>query len=144
MGNEIKMRIGLLDHMGYGNLGDAAIQEVVIANIRKRLPNADIVGFSLVPDDTGMRHGIPCYPIQWLQPTADIVGNGAPSRANLKARLKSALKSNSLVRRWAKPLSDSVRAFVRELAFCVRSYHALKNLDVLVISGGGQIGRAHV
>ena len=56
--------IGLLDHMGYGNLGDAAIQEAVITNIKKRLPNAQLVGFSLIPDDTMKRHGIPCHPLQ--------------------------------------------------------------------------------
>src|ERR1700735_1467658 len=55
--------IGLLDHMGYGNLGDAAVQESVIANIKKRLPNARLVAFSLSPEDTIKRHGIPCYPI---------------------------------------------------------------------------------
>jgi hypothetical protein len=57
------MKIGLLDHMGYGNLGDAATQDVVIANIRKRIPNAELVGFSLIPSDTLQRHGIPSYPI---------------------------------------------------------------------------------
>ena len=57
--------------MGYGNLGDAAVQEAVIANIRKRLPDVRLVGFSLVPDDTTERHGIPCYSIRWWYPTAD-------------------------------------------------------------------------
>lgn len=56
--------IGLLDHMGYGNLGDAAIEEAVIANIKKRVPNASFIGFSLVLDDTAHRHGIPSYPIR--------------------------------------------------------------------------------
>ena len=36
--HKIFKRIGLLDHMGYGNMGDAAIQEAFIANIRRRLP----------------------------------------------------------------------------------------------------------
>ena len=62
------MRIGLLDHMGYGNLGDAATQEALIANIKIRLPDANIVGFSLNPDDTRKRHNIPCYSITHWHP----------------------------------------------------------------------------
>ena len=65
------MKIGLLDHMGYGNLGDAAIQEAVIAKIKQRLPNVQLVGFSLIPDDTRKRHDIPCYPIRRWSPTAE-------------------------------------------------------------------------
>ena len=67
-GNSLK--IGLLDHMGYGNLGDAASQDVAIANIRKRLPEAQLIGFSFVPADTTARHGIPCYPIRWWYPSS--------------------------------------------------------------------------
>lgn len=129
------MRIGLLDHMGYGNLGDAAIQEVVIANIRERLPNAEIVGFSLVPDDTSKRHGIPCYSIRRLHPKLENTGNQSPGRMSFKTRIVSALKNSSLIRPWAKPLLD----FAREISFCMRSYRTLKKLDLLIISGGGQL-----
>ena len=129
------MRIGLLDHMGYGNLGDAAIQEVVIANIRQRLPDADIVGFSLVPDDTSKRHGIPCYSIRRWHPTLEGIENQSPSRMKLKSKLKSALRTNSFVRSCTKPLLDSAR----ELFFLMRSYRILRKLDLLIISGGGQL-----
>src|ERR1700752_669685 len=52
------MRIGLLDHMGYGNLGDAATQEALIANIRSRVPDAEVIGFSFNTHDTQKRHNI--------------------------------------------------------------------------------------
>jgi len=129
------MRIGLLDHMGYGNLGDAAVQEAVIANIKKRLPNARLIGFSLVPDDTTKRHGIPCYPIRWWYPTLEKTGSQAVGRVSLKSRLKQTLKSNRLVYTWAKPVSD----FARKAVFWVRSYRTLRSLDLLIISGGGQL-----
>src|ERR1700740_1120040 len=84
------MKIGLLDHMGYGNLGDAATQDVAIANIRKRLPGAQLIGFSFVPSDTTMRHGIPCYPIRRWYPTSAMTGNQTADPNTSKRRLKSA------------------------------------------------------
>ena len=38
-------KIGLFDHMGWGNMGDAAIQDAFIINIKKRLPGAVMVVF---------------------------------------------------------------------------------------------------
>jgi len=130
------MNIGLLDHMGYGNLGDAAIQDVVIESIRKRLPNARLVGFSLIPDDTTKRHGIPCYPILRWHPTLEKTGNQAGDRISVKSKLKSALKSNPLVYAWTRPVLE----FTREALFWVRSYRVLRTLDLLIVSGGGQLG----
>src|SRR5712692_659053 len=132
---ENKMKIGLLDHMGYGNLGDAATQDVVIANIKKRLPDAQLFGFSLIPEDTTKRHRIPCYPIRRWWPTPENGGNQVARRMSLKARLKLALKSNVLIYTLAKPISN----FAHEAVFWVRSYRRLRSLDLLIISGGGQL-----
>lgn len=133
------MNIGILDHMGYGNLGDAATQDVVIANIRKRLPDARLVGFSFVPRDTEKRHGIPCFPIQWWCPTSeksgDQVATGVILKSGLKAKLKRKLKRNAYFYNWARPILN----LARELVFLVRSYKRLRQLDLLIISGGGQI-----
>lgn len=130
------MKIGLLDHMGYGNLGDAATQDVVIESIRKRVPNAQIVGFSLIPDDTTKRHGIPCYPILRWHPTLANPENQAGNGKSIRSKLKSALKNSPFVYTWAKPLLE----FAREAQFWVRSYRAVRSLDLLIISGGGQLG----
>jgi polysaccharide pyruvyl transferase WcaK-like protein len=132
------MKIGLLDHMGYGNLGDAATQDAVIAGIRKRLPTADLVGFSFIPSDTTKRHGIPCYPILRWYPKPENNGDesfGADHRVSFKSRLKQALKGNRIVYALAKPLQE----IVREVVFLFRSYRTLGSLDVLIISGGGQL-----
>jgi polysaccharide pyruvyl transferase WcaK-like protein len=134
-GNGDSRAIGLLDHMGYGNLGDAAIQDSVIANIKKRLPNARLVGFSLIPDDTKKRHGIPCYPILRWHPTLEKTGNQVGRWTSVKLRLKSALKRIPIVYVCAK----SALELVREAVFWVRSYRALRSLDLLIISGGGQL-----
>jgi polysaccharide pyruvyl transferase WcaK-like protein len=130
------VKIGLLDHMGYGNLGDAAIQDVVIANIRKRLPNASLVGFSFVPNDTTKRHGIPCYPIRWWYPTSQNAGIQAVRKEGLLSRLKTALKNIPFLYPWTKRVLD----LSREAVFWVRCYRNVRNLDLLIVSGGGQLG----
>ena len=129
------MQIGILDAMGRGNLGDAAIQDSVISNIRGRLPNARIVGFSFVPEDTLKRHGISSYPL-----TRHSRGNGhvmerGGDRKDVKATLKAALIRVPILYVSTRRLA----AIVREAMFLVRSYRILKKLDLLIISGGGQI-----
>lgn len=130
--------IGLLDHMGYGNLGDAAVQDSVIANIKSRLPNARLVGFSLIPDDTTARHKIPCHPIFRWHPRLQESGERAEEPPQAETSLKSKLKNARIVYVWAKPLLE----VLREIAFWARSYRALSGLDLLIISGGGQLSES--
>jgi polysaccharide pyruvyl transferase WcaK-like protein len=132
-GNSLK--IGLLDHMGYGNLGDAASQDVAIANIRKRLPEAQLIGFSFVPADTTARHGIPCYPIRWWYPSSANTEAPAAGRNGAKQGLKSVLKRIPFLSGFAK----SILECGRDAKFWVSSYKAVSGLDILVISGGGQL-----
>jgi polysaccharide pyruvyl transferase WcaK-like protein len=133
--DEQRQIIGLLDHMGFGNLGDAATQEVVIDNIKARVPNAGFVGFSLVPDDTNKRHGILCYPIRRSCPALEMLENKAVCDIDLKPRPKSLQTHNRFIFRWTRPIVD----ITREVYFLLRSYRILQKLDVLIISGGGQL-----
>src|SRR5215475_1124500 len=57
-------RIGIFGHVGTGNLGDEAILEAAIQGVRGRCPQAELCGFSINPDDTRSRHGIPAFPIR--------------------------------------------------------------------------------
>jgi hypothetical protein len=43
---------GLLHHVGGGNLGEDATLDVVAGDIKRRWPNAEIIAFSMNPDDT--------------------------------------------------------------------------------------------
>ena len=130
------MKIGLLDHMGYGNLGDAATQEALIANIKTRVPDADIVGFSLNPDDTRKRHNVLCYPITHWHPGLNKSGQASADGTNIRLRLKSVLKKIPVFS------SIALRALnlVRELVHLRRSFKVLRSLDKLIIAGGGQLG----
>ena len=130
------MRIGLFDHMGYGNLGDAATQDALIENIKKRIPEADIIGFSLNPDDTSRRHSIPCYPIRNWYPGRSRSAQATTGATTLRSRVKSTLKKLPVVSK----TGQYALHFVREMAHLVRSFSVLKSLDSLIIAGGGQLG----
>jgi len=56
-------RIGIWGHYHGKNLGDDIVVATIIQNLRERLPEAEFVGFSLDPEDTCVRHGIPAYSI---------------------------------------------------------------------------------
>ena len=57
------MKVALLTPYDGGNLGDAAIQEALIANLRQYDPRVHLYGITLHPESTAARHGIPCYPL---------------------------------------------------------------------------------
>jgi len=135
--------IGLLNHVGYGNLGDDATLDSVIQNIKRRWPHAAIVGLSLNPYDTEHRHGIPSYAIRRetkSSPSAHVWTN---SKKALKARLKPVLaKYRLLFITLQAAITVTVRkprALLRELSFLAESFRVVRSLNLLVICGGGQL-----
>jgi polysaccharide pyruvyl transferase WcaK-like protein len=119
---------------GYGNLGDAATQDAIIARLRRTYPGAEIFGFSLNPADTEARHGIKTFPISWRS-WKDGAGDEAPSGAyeQLAAWLRS--QDNVPLRQFGRLL---LRA-PKELGLVRDAVSALHGIDLLVISGGGQL-----
>jgi polysaccharide pyruvyl transferase WcaK-like protein len=125
-------KIALLHHTGCGNLGDDAIIDAVVASIRRRWENTQFVVFSMNPDDTMRRHGIPSLPIRrytWSSRPKPAGENSSPAAASLLNRLKQSL--NSVVR--------IVRGAFAEVAVLIESHRALRSFDVLIVSGGGQL-----
>ncbi|MGE0581065.1 MAG: polysaccharide pyruvyl transferase family protein [Steroidobacteraceae bacterium] len=106
-------RIALLGPFVSRNLGDTATQLEVIRNIRLRRPDVQIVGVCSEPEDTRRTHGIEAFPFAWER---------APDGREVLARVPWVLRG---------PL-QRLRHFVRVLRFAGR-------LDLLVISGGGQL-----
>ena len=130
-------RIGLLDHMGFGNMGDAAIHESFIQNIKKRLPEAHLISFSQNPEDTSKRHNIACYPIEWRYPGCWNDSNKAQGAGpDRTSRFKSLLEKRcgSLYR-----VARHARNLVRRVRHLKASYDVVKSLDLLVVAGGGQL-----
>jgi polysaccharide pyruvyl transferase WcaK-like protein len=101
-GTSAVRRVGIFGHVGNGNLGDEAIVSVVIENIRRRYPSAEILGFTLKPEDTVLRHKIAAFPIRRVagipnHSTPDVAGNAdsqsvAPS-ATLLGQAKATLRT---------------------------------------------------
>jgi polysaccharide pyruvyl transferase WcaK-like protein len=151
--DRVTKRIGLLDHVGSGNLGDDATQTAVIQNIKTRWPHAQIAGFSMNPSDTRKRHGIPSYAIRrrtWgFGPIAGDASLGAdasePGKGTVSAgaKLRSALRKHPFllgVLRLVNLVAIRVpRGLVAELVFLFKSFWILRSFDLLVISGGGQL-----
>jgi polysaccharide pyruvyl transferase WcaK-like protein len=141
----------LLSPCGTGNLGDAAIQDSIMHHVRKISPEAAFVGITLSPIDTESRHRIPGIPI-------DIFYRGMPfdsmptmlEDAELSAfppafqKLRTRAHSMTINAEYIADLRASrLRRVVRRLKVEVRHFllalELFQFVDVLVISGGGQI-----
>jgi polysaccharide pyruvyl transferase WcaK-like protein len=136
-------KIGLLDHVGYGNMGDDATLAAVMHNIRCRWPQALIVGLTLNPHDTQKRHGITSYPIRRDCKLPPPPPPSKCGRASFEDRIKAKLSNYpvlKLVLRAVKAVTlRAPRAIVQELLFLAESIRVVRSLDLLIVSGGGQL-----
>jgi polysaccharide pyruvyl transferase WcaK-like protein len=134
-------QIGLLHHVGGGNLGDDATLDVFIRNVGQRWPHAIITGISMNPSDTTVRHGIACYPIRRHGWTLGCTP--ALPRSTLMATVKRLARKSRFV--WCLLRGIYIvavwapREFVGELSFLVSARRIVRSLDRLVVCGGGQL-----
>lgn len=150
-------RIGIWGHYHGGNQGDDLVVATLIASIRSRLPDAEIIGFCVNPADTRERHAIPAFPLyRWAgrinQPTRVWTADEQIDRtdaAGWRARVKTCVKRRPWFLRslrFARSVFRSVLGVVRQFAhaatspiteipFLVRSYRALRGVDLLVVAG---------
>jgi polysaccharide pyruvyl transferase WcaK-like protein len=133
--------VGLLDHMGGGNLGDDGTQEAVIHNIRSRWPSAAIFTFSMNPSDSEARHGIGSYAIR--RKTWTFGATSTDGTLNFQRRVKAAALVHpallALLRTIYTLAFKIPAACYGEVCFLARSLRVLRSFDLLVISGGGQL-----
>ncbi|OAF19352.1 polysaccharide pyruvyl transferase family protein [Bradyrhizobium neotropicale] len=128
-------RIGLLHHVGGGNLGDEATVETVARNIRQRWPKAEIVALSMNPDDTEARHGVKSYPLRRMRWSIGYRPAGPESAFKKKLKVLARKCKASYPLAMARLPSEALR----ELSFLMSSRHKVKSLDLLIICGGGQL-----
>src|ERR1035437_5815304 len=122
---QTRIQIALLHHTGCGNLRYDAILDVVVSNIRRRWNNAEIKGFSMNPDDTAERHGIPSYPIRRYR------WNIGRRPATRESTQPGGNKLRNWFRKTRNPAVRLPRAAFGELAFLVESYRILRSFDLL-------------
>src|SRR2546422_3581380 len=145
-------KIALLSPCGWGNLGDAAILEATIQGIRRRLPSARIVAFTLNPADTRQRHGIEAYTLLGFSAPDFLIREPGPASApgdldpasppavdsssapgGLRA-LPGHLRRSALGRKLAGPAH-----LARDVPHLARSARLLRGCSLIVVAGGGQL-----
>ncbi len=149
-------RVALVTPYDGGNLGDAAIQDSMISNLRLRMPDVQFLGITLNGDNFVTQHGATV--------TFPLLASGLSSRNGFRgsspqqpgAVAHPGAASEPRVRktrnpvRWAlasipglvpflKKARTSVTAVGREIAHSYEGYRILRTQDVLLISGGGQL-----
>ncbi len=117
--------IGIWGHYYGANLGDELVTHVVAQAIRARLPHAEIHAFSLDPQDSRARHGLPATPISARPP------ENHPERAPRPRP--------SGWRRIALGLWRRARGVLREGPHLWHGYRALRRVDLLIVAGSGQL-----
>lgn len=141
-------KIGLLTPYDGRNLGDGAIQAAVIENIKRRQPEAVITGFSIDPENTEKIHGIPYLRhstgSRRRQPLGKIAANDIAIRESSTSPvqekgLKSLLTSIPILYPILRKVKSLLTSLLKEIGHVSESYKALKKIDILVASGGGQI-----
>src|SRR5690349_4675321 len=114
--------IAVWGHYHGGNLGDDLVVETIIHAVRHRDPTARIVGVSMSPDDTQVRHGVDVYPIN-PEPKGSSRWGGHGGIAG--ARISRA--------------AEMVGSVLAEPRFLIESYRFLRGVDQIVVAGSGQL-----
>ncbi|HEV8000670.1 MAG TPA: polysaccharide pyruvyl transferase family protein, partial [Planctomycetaceae bacterium] len=126
---------------GWGNLGDAAIMEAAIDQIRARRPDAEVVAITLNPIDTRERHGIPAFAID-----AFTLAGFSVDRAGLRGARRFTQRLLQRVQRVSCRLANALCRVLnavtlpeRELWHWWSSIRLVRNCQFVVVCGGGQI-----
>ena len=153
MGSEAQKRIGVFSHGGTKNLGDEALLAAVIQNVRLRLPSSQVIGFTINPQDTKSRHGIPAFPIRRFSPSpaseepseaapkpplAQSSNQPQPGSRGLKSLLKSVPGVRPVIQ-GARRAIDVAISILAEPKFLFDAYRSLKGVDLLLVAGSQQL-----
>lgn len=122
---------------GFGNLGDAAIQQAMLQHLYQFFPDADVFGFSLNPEDTEKRHGIKCYPIGRVASYGWAGREGAARPWENAQKIAERLRnhSNKLLRYFSHLFFGPLL----EIISIIKAKKWLNGMDLFIVSGGGQL-----
>ena len=117
------LRVALIGAYSSRNLGDVAIEKALIENLRALEPDVAISGLSYDPADTTACFGIPAHPLMPTEPAATADGS-TPA---------------SFPRRVVRALTTRLGRLARELRFTFDAYRVVREVDLLIAAGGGQL-----
>src|SRR5215469_16541241 len=145
-------RIALLTPYSGRNLGDAAIQDAIIGNLRLRLPNSQYSGLTINGDNFMERHGTDAFPLYAsrlplyrsnVRSVTDHRHDGSSVRpasaSSLTSSLVRLLGRAPLLGSCLKAVHSFAERVCGELLHCIRGYRFLRTHDLLIVSGGGQL-----
>jgi polysaccharide pyruvyl transferase WcaK-like protein len=149
-------KIALLTPYDGGNLGDAVIQDSLIANLRLRLPDAQFSAISLSGESFVQQHGVastfplcatdrPFYGMA-RESLAERLGQsdgdtGYPTGnedLTQASSLKGSLKAIPILGPALRIVRNFVVTAVGEFRHSIGGYRFLRTQDLLIVSGGGQ------
>ena len=147
---EVGPRIALLTPYNGGNLGDAAIQDALIANLRLQMPGARFAGISLNNENFIKRHGVDAFPLcatarrfyaMSNEGVSPFVGRRHEQNGDrdLLSVFKDALKRKPRLLQCLKDLRRCLLLVPKELLHIIRGYRFICRQDILIVSGGGQL-----
>jgi polysaccharide pyruvyl transferase WcaK-like protein len=132
-------RVAIWGHYHGRNLGDDVVVAAIAQNLRRRVPDVDLIGISLAPDDTRTRHGFDAYPLR--RSAERPVGRIAAAADTAKHALRGPLRwrpLHSLAHRTRATL-EVIGAILGEPAFLWRSWLRLTSCDLVVVAGSGPV-----
>ena len=148
------LRIALLTPYTGSNLGDAVIQDALIANMRLRLPGVEFSGITQNCENFLKRHGDDAFPLcgvdipffgmaaspEGAQTQSQNLGarGTAPRRLGV-AGFKRAVRRVPWLGTRLKVTRATMRRVVREVRHCLGGYRLLRRCNLLIVSGGGQL-----
>ena len=149
-------RVALMTPYNGGNLGDAAIQDAMIANLRLRMPGAQFCGITLDCENFVKQHGVGAFPLL-ASGMAFSYRSGRDLAQQPKGADRSAVEADYPGRKvWTNPIKRALRsvpglvpllkrarawvtAIRREIFHSFEGYRVLRTQDLLLVSGGGQL-----
>ena len=148
--------LAIFGQYGHENLGDESIIEACIQRYRELIPEANIVLFSSVPNDSRSRYSLPAFPTRYQQKTEltssaqlqrernlgmDFRGKPAAEARKKEPAIKTALKRLPFLwptLRFIKSLPQRAALVVREARFLWRARSSLDGIDLMVVTGSNQ------
>jgi polysaccharide pyruvyl transferase WcaK-like protein len=142
-------RIALLTPYTGGNFGDAAIQDAVVANLRRELPDIEFSGITLNNENFLRLHGTKAFPLvgagaTFFQmetkqpPEFDVASRNIAPTGKMRTILRL-LPGARRIKHRLKACLLRVKAIYNEARHWIQGYRFIRTHDMLLFSGGGQL-----